>query len=158
MPEALTAPAYTLRPAIAEDYPFLYGLHVACMKECVAQTWGWDDAVQQAMFHESFAPERSQIVIVDEQAVGVFVAERRPTEWFVGNIAIAPQIQGQGLGAALLRDLLATAAHDGLPTRLQVLLVNPARQLYERLGFAVVGETPTYCLMLAPAHTLQEEG
>ena len=47
MPEPRPAPAYTLRPATAEDYAFLYDLHVATMKEYVAQTWGWDDAVQQ---------------------------------------------------------------------------------------------------------------
>lgn len=157
MPEPRPAPAYTLRPATAEDYPFLYDLHVACLKEYVARTWGWDDAVQQAMFRENFTPERSRIVIVAGQPVGVIAAERRPAEWFLGNIAIAPEMQGQGLGTALLRDLLATAARDGLPTRLQVLLVNPARQLYERLGFAIVGETPTHYLMAAPAQTLQRE-
>jgi ribosomal protein S18 acetylase RimI-like enzyme len=31
---------------------------------------------------------------------------------------------------------------------LQVLKVNPARRLYERLGFRVTGETPTHFLML----------
>ncbi len=157
MPETRPAPAYTLRPATAEDYPFLYDLHVATMKCYVAQTWGWDDAVQQAMFRDNFTPERTRIVMVDGRAVGVFATERRPAEWFVWAIAIEPKIQGRGLGAALLRDQLATAARDGLPTRLQVLLVNPARQLYERLGFAIVGETPTHYLMLAPAHTLQQE-
>ena len=70
-------------------------------------------------------------------------------------IAISPEMQGQGLGAGLLRDLFATAAGHGLPIRLQVLRFNPARHLYERLGFAVVGETPTHYLMSAPAHTSQ---
>jgi ribosomal protein S18 acetylase RimI-like enzyme len=127
------------------------------MKGYVSQTWGWDDTVQQAMFRENFTPERSQIVMVDGRAVGVFAPERHPTEWFVRAIAIRPEMQGRGLGAAMLRDLIATAAREGLPTRLQVLRVNPARRLYERLGFAVVGETPTHYLMLAPAHTLQQQ-
>ncbi len=156
MPSTRLAPAYTLRPATAEDYAFLYDLHVATMKGYVAQTWGWDDAVQQAMFRENFTLERSRIVMVEGRAVGVFAAERRSAEWFIWAIAIGPEMQGRGLGAALLRDQLATAAWAGLPTRLQVLLVNPARRLYERLGFAVVGETPTHYLMLAPAQTLQQ--
>jgi len=157
VPSARLAPAYTLRPATAEDYPFLYDLHVATMKEYVAQTWGWDNAVQQAMFRENFTPERGRIVMVDGRAVGVFTAERRPAEWFIWAIAIGPEMQGRGLGAALLRDQLATAARDGLPTRLQVLLVNPARQLYERLGFAIIDETPTHYLMSAPTQTLQQQ-
>lgn len=110
MPDLALAPAYTLRPATADDYDFLYDLHVACLKEYVAATWGWDEAVQRAIFRERFAPERSNIVTVDGRAVGVIAVERRAAEWFVGNIAVAPRLQGRGLGAALLRAVLADAA------------------------------------------------
>jgi hypothetical protein len=34
-----------------------------------------------------------------------------------------------------------------LPVKLRVLKVNPARRLYERLGFIHKGETPTHYLM-----------
>lgn len=39
------------------------------------------------------------------------------------------------------------ASARGLPTRLQVLKVNPARSLYERLGFELVEETQTHYVM-----------
>ena len=41
----------------------------------------------------------------------------------------------------------------GLPVRLRVFEVNPARRFYERLGFRVVGQTDTHTLMewTAPA-------
>src|SRR6478672_9307181 len=35
---------YHLRQATHADYDFLHWLHVAAMKEAIAQTWGWDDA------------------------------------------------------------------------------------------------------------------
>ena len=42
----------------------------------------------------------------------------------------------------------ADAAH--LPLELQVLKVNPAKGLYERLGLAVIDETKTHYLMRRP--------
>jgi hypothetical protein len=49
--------------------------------------------------------------------------------------------------AASVRQLVVAADAKGLPARLRVLRVNPARQLNERLGFVVTGQTETHFLM-----------
>ncbi len=149
MPEAVAPPRYQLRPATAGDFTFLRALHVATLKEYVARTWGWDDAEQAARFRDDFSPETSRIVLVDEREAGVLAVEQRPDALFIANIAIIPEQQGRGLGAAIVGDVLAEAAWAGVATRLQVLRVNPARRLYERLGFAIEGETPTHYLLCA---------
>lgn len=149
MPETVAPPRYRLRPATAGDFAFLHALHVATLKEYVAQTWGWDDAAQAARFRGGFRPEASQIIVVGEREVGVLAVERRPDMIVIANIAIVPEQQGCGLGTAIIGDLLAEAARAGVPTRLRVLRVNPARRLYERLGFALEGETPTHYLLRA---------
>lgn len=41
---------YALRPATADDYEFLYQLHVAAIKPAVEATGGWDEAFQQEHF------------------------------------------------------------------------------------------------------------
>jgi hypothetical protein len=46
-------------------------------------------------------------------------------------------------------DVGVLVARAAVPTVLQVLKVNPARQLYERLGFRRVGETATHFKMQA---------
>jgi ribosomal protein S18 acetylase RimI-like enzyme len=158
VPEPGASPAYTLRPATGDDFPFLYDLHLAAMKDYVTRTWGWDDAVQREMFAASFQPANSQIITVNGLNVGVLAVKHRPDDWFLANIEIAPVAQGQGLGATIIRDLLAAAARDGLPARLQVLKVNPARRLYARLGFAITGETPTHYLMSATPRPPGREG
>jgi len=149
VPEAVAPPRYQLRPATAGDFAFLQTLHVATLKEYVAQTWGWDDAAQAARFRAGFRPEASQIVLVAGHEAGVLAVEQRPDALFIANIAIVPEQQGRGLGAALIDAVLAEAARSGAATRLQVLRVNPARHLYERLGFAIEGETPTHYLLCA---------
>ena len=55
-------------------------------------------------------------------------------------IALMPAHQRHGIRSSLLRQIQVAAATRGVPVRLNVLKVNPACALYERLGFAVVGE------------------
>ncbi len=56
------------------------------------------------------------------------------------QIQIAPALQGQGLGTALLLECIAQARAAGKDITLHVLKANPARRLYERLGFVVEAE------------------
>jgi ribosomal protein S18 acetylase RimI-like enzyme len=72
----------------------------------------------------------------------------RADDVFLAAIEIDPAYQRQGIGAALIRDIIANAGALRLPVRLQVLKVNErARALYQRLGFVETGETKTHFLM-----------
>jgi ribosomal protein S18 acetylase RimI-like enzyme len=117
------------------------------MRDYVTQTWGgWDDACQRQHWRDNWFPGREAIDIDGELAGFVDVEERADHVW-LGNIELAPRFQGQGIGTDLLRDIQLDAAKRGLAVQLQVLKVNPARRLYERLGFAVVGETESHWRM-----------
>ncbi len=59
-------------------------------------------------------------------------------------VALVPEARGSGLGTRLLRALQAEAAEKGLPLRLKVVLTNPARRLYQRLGFVGLGDDGVY--------------
>ena len=67
-------------------------------------------------------------------------------ESHVNNIAVDPEWQGSGLGAAILSDLVRTGLDRG--TRhltLEVRVGNePALALYKRFGLAPVGVRPNY--------------
>ncbi len=56
------------------------------------------------------------------------------------SMALLPGHRGRGIGTALLRRLLAEAARDSEAVSLSVSESNAALRLYERFGFAVVGE------------------
>jgi ribosomal protein S18 acetylase RimI-like enzyme len=58
----------------------------------------------------------------------------------IGDVYLLPGVPGQGIGTRLLQMLLQTADNAGLIARLDVLKVNPARRLYERCGFTIIGE------------------
>jgi ribosomal protein S18 acetylase RimI-like enzyme len=132
-------PVYSLRQATNNDFDFLYQLHVAAMREYVEATWGWQEEWQQEYFARKFDPHNRQIIRIDGQDAGVIVIEPRIEELYIALIEILPAFQRRGIGTAIVRQLINTADSDGLPVSLHVLKTNnPARQLYERLGFISV--------------------
>ena len=77
-----------------------------------------------------------------------FVDERTPEL----AIAVVPNARGRGVGTALLTSLLDRAREDGYPAiSLSVDRANAgAIELYERYGFARVGEDDDSVTMVAP--------
>jgi [ribosomal protein S18]-alanine N-acetyltransferase len=69
-------------------------------------------------------------------------------EIHINNLAIRREYQGQGLGTALLKEVLQAGASRGAErATLEVRRSNaPARRLYERLGFEVAATRPNYYL------------
>nr|WP_240518639.1 GNAT family N-acetyltransferase [Leptolyngbya sp. BC1307] len=53
-------------------------------------------------------------------------------------IAVIPEIRGQGVGTALLKQLLALAQTHYPAVSLSIRMSNPALRLYQRLGFVAV--------------------
>jgi ribosomal protein S18 acetylase RimI-like enzyme len=136
---------FELRPARESDREPLYAVHCATMRDVITRTWGWDEAWQRANFDGRFDPSKVSIVSAGGRDVGSVWLEIRPGELYVAELQIVPEMQGRGLGSAVLRGVVASAAARGACVTLQVLDLNVrARRLYERLGFYVTGETDRY--------------
>jgi ribosomal protein S18 acetylase RimI-like enzyme len=135
------------RPALDTDIDFLYALHVATMKEYVDKVWGWDDRFQESIFRKNYVPPQIQIIALDGKDIGMLSVEERDDDIFLRVIEIHPAYQRKGLGAAIVQRIIADATLKMKPVFLQVLKVNPAKQLYERLGFSVIEETKTHYKM-----------
>jgi ribosomal protein S18 acetylase RimI-like enzyme len=138
---------YKLRPAASTDYDFLYQLKVACLKEYVEATWGWDEEDQQLRFADRFDPAAIKIIVANGQDIGQLVLEDTGEELYLAGLYIDPAWQNKGLGRGIIQDVIAEANKAGRIVSLQVLRVNPAKRLYERLGFEVVGKTATHYQM-----------
>jgi predicted GNAT family acetyltransferase len=63
------------------------------------------------------------------------------------DIALLPGFRGRGVGGTILRALQAEAVVDGGGLSIHVEAFNPARRLYERLGFKPAAEAGVYILM-----------
>jgi ribosomal protein S18 acetylase RimI-like enzyme len=98
---------------------------------------GDDDHLARLMYRFDCA----EVLLQDGAPVGLLKVSRDSPQWKLIQIQLVPELQGQGLGADLLAQLIVEADDANVVVALSVLKANPARELYERLGFAVVGES-----------------
>jgi len=112
------------------------------MRRYAEQTWGrFDAAAMRENAAKMIASGSYAILVHGDEDMGVLHVERDPGDIWLGQLFILPEYQGQGIGTRLLRELKSEAAQARKPLRLRVLTVNPAKQLYEREGFAVFTTT-----------------
>jgi ribosomal protein S18 acetylase RimI-like enzyme len=148
--DALDGLDITLRPATEADFEYLFDLNMATIRVYAEQVYGpHDEAAHRRIFHERFPPGAIQIVVVDGQDAGMLQLEPDGDSVQLANIRVAPEYQGRGIGTRLIQGVLKNAYGRGQSVTLRVFKVNPARFLYERLGFVVVGATETHILMEA---------
>ena len=132
-----------LRPTHPDDWPFVLHLLQTTMRGYVEAVWGrWDEAVNSEAAMKMCSTGQGSIIRRDGSDIGLIVVERAATHYQLEQLFLLPAHQRQGLGTQLVTALVAEAQARNLPVRLRVLTSNPARALYERLGFAVIESTP----------------
>lgn len=143
-------PALTFRQAGEADVEFLIGLRRLTMWahfENSGLVINQDEQLQRVLYRLDCA----HILTKDGADIGLFKVVREADPWELTQIQLLPRYQGQGIGAALIRSLLDEASVAGKRVHLDVLRANPARRLYERLGFRVVAEdTHSYLMRFDP--------
>jgi len=136
-----------VRPSLPTT-AFLKELHHAAYRDVVTRQFGaWVESDQDTWFEQKLGAGGITIIEVDGIRVGAIGLEDAPDHVFLRELQVLPAAQNHGIGTAVLRAELERATALGLPLRLRVLQQNRARQLYERHGFAVTGETETHFLM-----------
>jgi ribosomal protein S18 acetylase RimI-like enzyme len=151
-----------LRPVEADDREFLYRVYASTRIEELAVV-DWNDAQKEAFLREQFeaqdlwyrqhyARASYEIVEVDGRPAGRLYVHRGGNEIRIVDIALLPEHRGNGIGTAILRDLVDEADADGKAITIHVERFNPALRLYERLGFSVAEDKGVYLfLKRAPA-------
>ena len=100
----------------------------------------WDEQQQRASFPAQWKREEVRIISIDGNDVGWLQVAELPTEIRLQKFFVSPQYQRSGIGTEVLSKLLATWRSTEKKIVLKVLKNNPARRLYERLGFSVIAE------------------
>ncbi len=86
-----------------------------------------------------YAFECSYIILLSNERVGTIKYREHDDKIELIQIQIHPDYQSLGLGRAVLEKIITFAISKLKFVELKVLKVNPARHLYERLGFVIVG-------------------
>jgi ribosomal protein S18 acetylase RimI-like enzyme len=146
-----------LRPVTPEDESFLASLYASTRTEELAQT-NWSEeqkamfcrmqfAAQTADYRANYPDASFQVIERDGVAAGRLLVLRSDEKIHVIDIALMPEHRGVGIGTKFLRDLQAEAKAAGKPLSIHVEQFNPARRLYERLGFREAEVKGVYFLM-----------
>ncbi|WGS47683.1 GNAT family N-acetyltransferase (plasmid) [Burkholderia sp. JSH-S8] len=128
------------RAATPADMPFLLSLRKLTMTEHLQRAaMPTDDDAHYQRIASHF--EDARILYDGEVRIGLLKLSRTGDAWHLHQIQILPRHQGNGIGKAVLSRVLDEARRAGATVSLSVLHGNPARRLYERLGFECVTET-----------------
>jgi ribosomal protein S18 acetylase RimI-like enzyme len=135
----------TLRPETADDLEFSSRLYASARAaEMALAPWTeeqkeaflrWQFDLQHTHYHK-FYPGASFLIIVEEgRDIGRMYVHRSDHDIRLMEITLLPEHRGRGIGGLLVRELIAEARSAGKKVSLHVERNNPARRLYERLGF-----------------------
>lgn len=92
--------------------------------------------------------QHKRIILLDNKEVGVYAIHTTENgDLFINEISILKEYQNKGLGRKILEEQLKENQKKGIRTILQVFKDNPAKRLYEKLGFKIYGETETHYQM-----------
>jgi ribosomal protein S18 acetylase RimI-like enzyme len=145
------------RPMRETDLPFLARLYASTRRDELAAV-PWSEAQKSAFLDAQFQAQHAHYqqhypgadwLVIERggEAIGRLYVVHWQREHRIIDIALLPEHRRQGLGAALMRDLLDEAAAAGKPVSIHVEKNNPAMGLYRRLGFVTVEDKGVYDLL-----------
>lgn len=148
------SPEVTLRPCVAEDAEFLRRVYHST-REDELRLLPWSDADKAAFLDMQFGAQKKhyeaqypdcafRVIVVDGTAAGRLYVNRTASDINVLDIALLPQFRGRGIGSALLEAILEEARISRRTVSLHVEQYNPARRLYERIGFRTLESNGVY--------------
>ena len=158
----MDADKISLRLATDDDRPFLVRVYGGTREEELAVT-DWTREQKDAFIEMQFTAQDTywrehyvgaEFFVIERrredgstEGIGRLYLHGRTQELRLMDIAILPTFRGQGIGTLLLNQLIERAASEGKSLTIHVEQFNPARALYERLGFRRIGEFGAYFLL-----------
>lgn len=145
------------RPMTDSDLPFVAALYASTRAVEMARVT-WPDEAKSAFLAQQHEAQHhhyrshydgAEWLIVEQAGtpVGRLYLDEWESEFRVIDISLAPEARGRGIGGAILADIVAAAEAKGKAVSIHVEHENPARRLYERLGFELVEDRGVYLLM-----------
>ena len=103
---------------------------------------------QTVHYQQHYGDGEFNIIEKDGVPAGRLLLHRTAEEISIVDISLMPEHRGQGIGTKLLQDVFAEAAATKRSVSIYVEQQNPAKRLYERLGFRYVRSSGVYDLMV----------
>ncbi|MEU4338176.1 GNAT family N-acetyltransferase [Micromonospora lupini] len=139
---------WAVRQASAADVEAVAELRSVVLRADLERLGRYDEQRVRQRLRDGFAPAHTWLIEVGGAFAGCVSLRPADDAHWLEHFYLAPQLQGGGIGAAVLRELLDRCDRDCTRVRLNVLRGSPARRLYERHGFTVESEDPVDVFMV----------
>ena len=136
-----------LREATQEDIDRCFDIKKQSFGDYVDQVWGWEDDLQRRLHEKEFDPAKTRIIQLDGRVIGLLVVRTEDGSDWISQIYVLPMFQNKGYGTRVIQTVIREAKEAERSVKLQVLKINPAKKLYERLGFVVTGTNGPHHVM-----------
>jgi len=124
-----------MRQGELADMAWLYQTFKQTMQSFIAQTWGWDELLQEHSFYENLPAKTFSIATVDQWDMGALNLREKADHLWLEMVLVLPEFQGQGIGRFMLEYAQEQARKAQKPLRLSVLKLNPAHSFYRHMRF-----------------------
>ena len=135
-----------------EYFDYLYQTKKECFKWYVEKRYGlWEDEFQLEFFKNFIREKRNHIkvIIYNDRPIGMFTNYiNEDGDNFIDLFYIDKEYQGSRIGTQILNEQLLADKKSNVDTVLQVFKENPAKNLYEKVGFEIYDETNTHYKMI----------
>jgi len=127
------------KKATEEDIEFLLWLRTQTMSEHLNNA-GMEVNEENHLKRIKYQFENAQIILLNEQKIGLLKVIISKTDIEILQIQIAPNHQNKGIGRKIIQSILEDASLKKIPLQLSVLKANKAQTLYQNLGFSIYDE------------------
>lgn len=156
---ALTALGVGCRLETEADIPFVRHLYCELRWQELAIVQDWTDEQKISFLVQQYEAQRrhyanaysqAEFLILERQGQPIgrlYLYRGKPSDIRIVDIGLLIAVRNQGLGRAVLESVFDEARPQGRSVSIHVETFNPARRLYDRLGFTETGEHGPYRLM-----------
>ena len=130
--------SFELRPAKLSDLDFCWPIYRDAMKPLTEALGPWNESSQQRLIADAVADAGTSILRQHEDDAGWLQVEETRHIVHLQQLFVLPAVRNRGLGTSLLTWMKERAERKRKDLTLEVMTNNPARRLYERLGFKAI--------------------
>jgi ribosomal protein S18 acetylase RimI-like enzyme len=147
----------TFKNAVSQDDGFLFNLYSEIRKDEFL-VLGWKEEQLKAFLKMQYEAQKKsyllqhplakyEIIMLDDVRIGRIITSLADFSIDIVDISLLSEHRNRGIGANLIESKKKNALSTKRCVRLHVLQNNPARRLYERLGFHIKEERFPYYRM-----------
>ena len=137
---------YEFRNCTYDDVDFIVDLKEFGLKWYMETIYGWDKNVQKEKTVRELDRHINDMKIItsDNNDIGITTFYKEDDKYVIGLTIIHPDYQNKGIATSILSEYINIAKNEQKRIIIKTYIKNPARRLYERLGFRLYDTSETH--------------